>query len=46
MENKNIYLSSNLKFLRTIKGKTQQEVALYRDELMYVYIYHINFSNN
>lgn len=32
MENKNIYLSSNLKFLRTIKGKTQQEVADYCDK--------------
>ena len=29
MENKNIFLSSNLKYLRNIKGKTQQEVADY-----------------
>lgn len=29
MENKNIFLSSNLKYLRNIKGKTQQDVADY-----------------
>ncbi|MEI3530640.1 MAG: helix-turn-helix domain-containing protein [Bacilli bacterium] len=32
MTNKNIYLSSNLKFLRNVKGKTQQEVAKYCDK--------------
>lgn len=32
MKNKNIFLSSNLKHLRNIKGKTQQEVADYCDK--------------
>lgn len=32
MENKNIFLSSNLKYLRNIKKKTQQDVADYCDK--------------
>ena len=32
MEKKNIFLSSNLRFLRMVKGKTQQEVADYCDK--------------
>lgn len=32
MENKNIYLSTNLKYLREINNKTQQDVAKYCDK--------------
>lgn len=32
MENKNLYLSTNLKYLRELNNKTQQDVAKYCDK--------------